>query len=547
MRSGFFNSEIIGYDAENMPVFDRAEEASFFAKYFSQFISNGVFPNPSTNMQVLATEGMQVKVSIGVCYINGYMGWVEPAETLEIEESDARSRIDRIVARLDFTDRSIKLFVKKGTASGNPVAPELQRDYDIYEIGLADVRVNANAIEITQENITDLRLNTELCGIVANHLQHLDTTTLFNQYQDWLNRVTNEAETDLAEKKQEMETRFNNIIAGFSQNFDEWFQDVQTTLSGDVAGNLLVKINNIDERVKVLEKRIYGVRRNIETPDTTWERIEDSVGLTANATHDGTVVQNDFDNIYPWSDIISCDVSADGTINSYYGDPDFSFENPQGYIMTKFPEFWWKREQKDGYEYIYISKTEEKGFRKSESFMMSRYAIGGTKEELNCKSGVEYIIGANTSEIRESAKAIGNNWYVLDMVRWSMIQLLYLVEYADYDSAKILGAGLFHVNNKNIIKNGVCDSLGMKSGSLTSDKLEGDSPNEPVIYRGIENIFRIGFLFLDGVILYLGVETTAIWISRNPENNIEPPRNALEVEYENYEKLSYNPPMGSGR
>ncbi len=215
--------------------------------------------------------------------------------------------------------------------------------------------------------------------------------------------------------------------------------------------------------------------------------------------------------------------------------------------MTKFPEFWWKREQKDGYEYIYISKTEEKGFRKSESFMMSRYAIGGTKEELNCKSGVEYIIGANTSEIRESAKAIGNNWYVLDMVRWSMIQLLYLVEYADYDSAKILGAGLFHVNNKNIIKNGVCDSLGMKSGSLTSDKLEGDSPNEPVIYRGIENIFRIGFLFLDGVILYLGVETTAIWISRNPENNIEPPRNALEVEYENYEKLSYNPPMGSGR
>ena len=74
MRSGFFNSEIIGYDAENMPVFDRAEEASFFAKYFSQFISNGVFPNPSTNMQILETEGMKVKVEKGVCYINGYMG-----------------------------------------------------------------------------------------------------------------------------------------------------------------------------------------------------------------------------------------------------------------------------------------------------------------------------------------------------------------------------------------------------------------------------------------------------------------------------------------
>lgn len=249
MRSGFFNSEIIGYDAENMPVFDRAEEASFFAKYFSQFISNGVFPNPSTNMQVLATTGMNVKVDIGVCYINGYMGWVEPAETFEIEESDLQARIDRIVARLDFTDRSIKLAVKKGTAQGNPAAPTLQRDYDIYEIGLADIRVNANVIEIAQENITDLRLNTELCGIVANQLQHVDTTTIFNQYQDWLNRVTGEAETNLAN----METEFAN-------NFNTWFQTIQNVLDGDVAGNLLNLINTKSNKKKTW---------NIEL-DTTW-------------------------------------------------------------------------------------------------------------------------------------------------------------------------------------------------------------------------------------------------------------------------------------
>ena len=86
MRSGFFNSEIIGYDAENMPIFDRAEEASFFAKYFSQFISNGVFPNPSTNMQVLADTGMQIKISAGVCYVNGYMGWVENQEKKSTQE-----------------------------------------------------------------------------------------------------------------------------------------------------------------------------------------------------------------------------------------------------------------------------------------------------------------------------------------------------------------------------------------------------------------------------------------------------------------------------
>lgn len=277
MRSGFFNSEIIGYDAENMPVFDRAEDASFFAKYFSQFISNGVFPNPSTNMQVLATEEMKVKVDIGVCYINGYMGWVEPTETLIIEESDVQSRIDRIVARLDFTDRNIKLFVKKGTPLGNPVAPELQRDYDIYEIGLADVRVNANVIEITQENITDLRLNTELCGIVANQLQHVDTTTLFNQYQDWLKRVTGEAEKDLGEKKIQFETQFNT-----------WFQNVKDVLDGDTAGHLLNLINDLrDTKADTPRRKILTLLSTNWTLNTTTNKYEYII-------QDNSITEDDF-------------------------------------------------------------------------------------------------------------------------------------------------------------------------------------------------------------------------------------------------------------
>lgn len=274
MRSGFFNSEIIGYDAENMPVFDRAEEASFFAKYFSQFISNGVFPNPSTNMQVLATEGMNVKVDIGVCYINGYMGWVEPAEIFEIEESDLQARIDRIVARLDFTDRSIKLFVKKGTPLGNPVAPELQRDYGVYEIGLADIRVNANVIEITQANITDLRLNTEVCGVIANPVQHLDTTTLFNQYVDWFQRVTGEAETNLDNMQQQFESSFNT-----------WFETIQNVLDGDTAGHLLNLINT-----KANKKKVYNV-----IIDTNWT---DTVPYTKTIEVDG-ILATDEVNLHP--------------------------------------------------------------------------------------------------------------------------------------------------------------------------------------------------------------------------------------------------------
>ena len=111
MRSGFFNSNITGYDEEGMPIFDRAEEASFFAEFFADFIGNGVYPNPSTGMQVIASTGMELIVQQGSCFINGYRGKVEEGgENISIDVADTTySRIDRIIARLSIEDRRITL------------------------------------------------------------------------------------------------------------------------------------------------------------------------------------------------------------------------------------------------------------------------------------------------------------------------------------------------------------------------------------------------------------------------------------------------------
>ena len=206
------------------------------------------------------------------------MGWVENAGIFTIEESDTQARIDRIVARLDFDNREIQCYVKKGTASGNPVAPELQRDYDMYEIGLADIRVNANVIEIKQENITDLRLNSELCGIVAVPLQHVDTTTLFNQYQDWLANATAQGEEDLQLTQEQLEEEFNT-----------WFETVQDTLSGDTAGNLLNLINTKADKKKVYNVEIGSTWSGDIAPYTKIVAVQ---GLTS----------SDIVNLYPvWS------------------------------------------------------------------------------------------------------------------------------------------------------------------------------------------------------------------------------------------------------
>lgn len=62
LRYGFFDSEIVGYDEEGMPKFDRAESSDFLAMFISQIISDGVLAAPGDCFQVVASEGMMLKV-----------------------------------------------------------------------------------------------------------------------------------------------------------------------------------------------------------------------------------------------------------------------------------------------------------------------------------------------------------------------------------------------------------------------------------------------------------------------------------------------------
>ena len=62
-KSSFFNS-VDG---------DRKYQASDYAEYFNSLITNGVFPNPSTNLQVLSNNDMTVTLSAGKAWIDGYV------------------------------------------------------------------------------------------------------------------------------------------------------------------------------------------------------------------------------------------------------------------------------------------------------------------------------------------------------------------------------------------------------------------------------------------------------------------------------------------
>jgi hypothetical protein len=206
---------------------------SDFAKFFATFLTNGVFPNPSTNLQVTAVgTDMRVYIPAGSAFINGlfYINDSDLYFTLSTADGSA-NRIDRIVVQYDVANRKINIAVKKGTVATSPAATALEQDSDYYELALADVYVGTGVTEITQSNITDQRSNTTVCGWV-NSLIQVNTTTLFNQYQTWLS----EQETAYSAK---MDTDFT----AFKSAFVTWFTAIKGQLSTDAAGNLQTEID----------------------------------------------------------------------------------------------------------------------------------------------------------------------------------------------------------------------------------------------------------------------------------------------------------------
>jgi hypothetical protein len=156
-KSGFFNSSGS----------DRIYDAVDFAAYFGTLVSNGVFYQVSTNLQVSPGTGLAVSTAAGSAWINGYRYENTDALSMPLTTANGSNpRIDRIVVRLSQVSRSIQLAVIAGTPAATPVAPALTRTSDIYELGIADVLVPAAATSIVANNITDTRLNTSLCGLV---------------------------------------------------------------------------------------------------------------------------------------------------------------------------------------------------------------------------------------------------------------------------------------------------------------------------------------------------------------------------------------------
>lgn len=140
-------------------------------------------------------DNNNVTVGVGVGWIHNtrFSGKVfanKSPETMSLGVADSTyPRIDVVAIRFDVSANSTSLVVKNGTAAASPVMPEIVQTESVYELYLASVYREAAAVNVTQGDITDHRLDDSLCGIMRDGVTRIPTEGMAAQYYSLLQEM----------------------------------------------------------------------------------------------------------------------------------------------------------------------------------------------------------------------------------------------------------------------------------------------------------------------------------------------------------------------
>lgn len=182
--------------------------------------NSGVWTNNS--FQITNLGNNQIQIGTGIAWIRnqefaGKVAALKVPETVPMGISNGTyPRIDVIALRFSVNDNETTVVLKQGTPASNPVRPAITRTGDIYELYLASVYRPAGATSITAANITDLRLDSSVCGLMADSVTQIDTTAINNQVTALINNLQAEINgvQSQADVMLKSEWTSNGIISG---------------------------------------------------------------------------------------------------------------------------------------------------------------------------------------------------------------------------------------------------------------------------------------------------------------------------------------------
>ena len=160
------------YVADGITTYTTADVKLINSKFANNKI---VWGENDLKVTAQSSPAMAVKVSSGVCSINGALLQNTASYTIDIESNiESYPRIDAIVAYISGTTRQIK--VLKGTANPSPSAPSTTSS---SYVKLAEVYVGVGVSAIQTVNVTDSR-KTNNQTVINNLLEEINSIKEFN-------------------------------------------------------------------------------------------------------------------------------------------------------------------------------------------------------------------------------------------------------------------------------------------------------------------------------------------------------------------------------
>lgn len=215
---------------------DRKYNAEQMSSIFDGIINDGIFANVGRVFATIPGEGLQIVVGSGRAWFNSTWSYNDAAFPIALDPADPiQSRIDSVILEVDRTEtvRRNRLLVLTGSPSSSPNPPVLKNTDLVHQHRLANITVTKDAKSINASNITNL-VGTEECPFVTGILQ---TASIEDLFLSW------------------------------NEQFTNWFEKVQSQLSGDVAGALLLEIN---QRLHKVDDKASSADMVTLTDDTKW-------------------------------------------------------------------------------------------------------------------------------------------------------------------------------------------------------------------------------------------------------------------------------------
>lgn len=295
-----------------------------------------------------------------------------------------------------------------------------------------------------------------------------------------------------------------------------------------------------------------GTFTSVVAEDATFARINVGANLSWNSATDAYTANTSPSTVTSvHQNMRRCLVRDDGTINYFLDAADSTkkldgtasvLDGTDGNVMVQIPRFYFRRVKSGTTTKWEISDLPLAGYQLHPAFVKAgeivdyRYIgaydacffddsandyksglnldnatslIDFSNDKLASVSGVFPLVGVQRAECRTLAANNGTGWHQLDFALWSAVQMLFLVEYGNFNSQTALGAGntngsyVASSSDQNDSPHTVAGASNTTFGNASTDGTQPSAGAKPgtafMSYRGIENLFGNPFTWCDGI------------------------------------------------